>query len=201
MTETDGPAGLIVHLNGWPGAGKKTVGLALAERLGARLIHNHLLHDVAIVVTGFDDPERWPLYETIRSAAYAALVRRPAGETFVMTNALRTNSNRGTAAWRDVVGLAIDRQVPLVPVVLEVEEGENVRRLGSADRQGTKLTDAEKLRDYRHTSELQYPDVPELLVLDTTTLAPREAAERIAAHVANCRPSLMPADARHLRLR
>src|SRR6202011_2120341 len=34
---------MIVHLNGWPGAGKKTIGEALSMLLGARFIHNHLL--------------------------------------------------------------------------------------------------------------------------------------------------------------
>lgn len=53
-------AGLVVHLNGWPGVGKLTIGRALAERLNARLIDNHLLHDAAIACAGLDDPQRWP---------------------------------------------------------------------------------------------------------------------------------------------
>ena len=36
---------MIIHLNGWPGAGKKTIG----EALSARFIPNHLLRDVALV--------------------------------------------------------------------------------------------------------------------------------------------------------
>ncbi|WP_284388078.1 hypothetical protein [Devosia yakushimensis] len=39
---------MIIHLNGWPGVGKLTIGRLLAADLGARFIHNHLLHDVAI---------------------------------------------------------------------------------------------------------------------------------------------------------
>lgn len=69
------PGGLTVHLNGWPGVGKLTVGRVLAERLGARPIDDHLLHDVAIRCTGLADPGRWPLYEKVRQAAYEALRR------------------------------------------------------------------------------------------------------------------------------
>jgi shikimate kinase len=49
---------LIIHLNGWPGVGKFTVARLLSEQLGARLIDNHLLHDVAIQCAGFTDPQR-----------------------------------------------------------------------------------------------------------------------------------------------
>jgi hypothetical protein len=52
----------MIHLNEWLGVGKLTVGRALADRLGARLIDNHPLHDVAIRCTRIDDMDRWPLY-------------------------------------------------------------------------------------------------------------------------------------------
>ncbi len=108
---------MIVHLNGWPGVGKLTVARLLAPRLQARLIDNHLLHDVAIRCTGIDDPARWPLYEAVRAAAYQALADRPRSETFVMTNALCLGAAREREAWRHVVALAETRAVPLVPVV------------------------------------------------------------------------------------
>jgi hypothetical protein len=110
---------MIVHLNGRPGVGKRTVGSFLANHLGARFIHNHLLHDVAIVCTGFDDPERWVLYDLVRHVAYASLRKRPPTEVFVMTNALCKNAPRELEAWRHVVELAMSRNVPLVPIVLE----------------------------------------------------------------------------------
>jgi adenylylsulfate kinase-like enzyme len=111
---------MIVHLNGWPGAGKKTIGEALSKRLGARFIHNHLLHDVAIVCAGLNGDQRWELYESVRAAAYAALAKQPASETFVMTNGLCSNTPREDTAWRHVVDLAMARGVPLVPVILDV---------------------------------------------------------------------------------
>jgi len=112
---------MIIHLNGWPGVGKRTVAAVLAARLGARLIDNHLLHDVAIRCAGVDDPARWPLYETVRAAAYQVLADRPRAETIVMTNALCAGAVREREAWRQVVALAEARAAPLVPVVLEAD--------------------------------------------------------------------------------
>lgn len=191
---------MIVHLNGWPGAGKKTIGGVLAGKIGARFVDNHLLHDVAIVCAGLDGPERWPLYEAVRSAAYAALTRRPAGEVFVLTNALCKHTPHEVDAWRHVVELAIARNVPLVPVVLDLSVEENCRRLQSAGRDNRKMTDPALLRDFIAADEVQRPDVPELLVLDVSALSAEQAAERIRAHLDRVRDALPPATREHLKL-
>jgi broad-specificity NMP kinase len=192
---------MIIHLNGWPGVGKKTIGSVLARNLRARLIHNHLLHDVAIVCAGLDDFDRWPLYEQVRQAAYASLCRRPVIETLVMTNGLCKNTPRELEAWRHVVELAVSRKVPLVPVVLEAAPEELVRRVQSAERVGKKLTDPATLRSILAADTLQHPAVSELLVLDVTDLEPEEAATRIEGHIAVIKPSLAPASLGHLQLR
>ena len=51
---------VIIHINGWPGVGKSTIGKLLAEKIGARFIHNHVLHDVALVCAGHGYEDRWP---------------------------------------------------------------------------------------------------------------------------------------------
>jgi hypothetical protein len=176
---------MIIHLNGWPGVGKLTIGGALAHRLGARLIDNHLLHDVAIRCAGLRDPDRWPLYESVRSAAYAVLARRPASEVFVMTNGLCIGHERELKAWNYIVDLAINRNVPLVPIVLSADIHENVRRVESAERFiRKKLRDGAFLRELVRSDELQRPDVPELIELDVTRLSAEEAVERIIAEIA-----------------
>jgi hypothetical protein len=125
---------MIIHLNGWPGTGKQTIGRALAARIGARPIQNHLLHDVAIVCCGRTTPERWELYEKIRAPVYEYLRTIPSSETLVMTTALCNGSSREVRAWAHVVGLAISRDAPLIPVILQVELSENIRRLRSPER-------------------------------------------------------------------
>ena len=191
---------MIVHINGWPGVGKRTVGEVLCKKLNARFIHNHLLHDVAIVCAGLSSADRWDLYDTVQRAAYATLARRPRAEVFVMTNALCTASSREQVAWRQVVELAMARNVPLVPIVLETTAEENIRRLQSPERLGNKMTDPSLLREFMTADTIQRPDVPELLVLDASALAPEQAAERICSHLDTIRAGLRPATLQHLRM-
>ena len=176
---------MIIHLNGWPGVGKFTIGSALAAAMPARLIHNHLLHDVAINCTGLNDQQRWPLYDAVRELAYSALAERPKSEKFIMTNGLCVHRVREVIACNHVVDLAIKRHVPLVPVVLEADLEENMRRVQSADRVGRKLSDPTILRSMSRSDVIQRPKVPELLVLDVTLLTAAEAAKAIVTHVSS----------------
>ncbi len=192
---------MIIHLNGWTGAGKKTIGAALAQQIGARFIHNHLLHDVAIVCAGLQTEARWTLYEKVRQAAYDSLASQPQSDMFVMTNALCRDAPREQQAWAHGVELAIARHVPLVPIVLQVDLQENLRRLQSAERVGKKLTDPAELESYLATDTLQFPDVPGSLLLNVTHLSAESAAEKIAAHIHAIRTLLRPATKRHLQMR
>ena len=192
---------MIIHLNGWPGVGKKTIGTILASRLGARFIDNHCLHDPALACAGFDDPARWPLYETVRDAAYAVLRDRPAGEIFVMTNALSTKSDRELQSWRLVAELAMARVVPLVPIILTAERDELLRRVASPDRNPRKLTDPATLSGYLEKLHIQHPLVPETLVLDVTDLDPGAAANAIQNHLKSVSSKLPIATIAHLALR
>ena len=175
---------MIIHLNGWPGVGKQTIGRIVASRLDARFIHNHLLHAVAINCTGLRDPGRWELYEEVRRAAYASLAKRPPSEVLVMTNALCTNTPRERDAWDHVVDLAMARHAALVPIVLEADLEENARRIQSTERIGRALSDPAALRSMFATDTIQRPDVPERLVLNVASLSASDAAEAILQHVA-----------------
>ncbi len=193
--------GLIVHLNGWPGVGKLTIGRVLANRLGARLVDNHLLHDVAIGCTGLADPGRWPLYEQVLHAAYEALKDRPDAETFVMTNALCANDPRERQAWDHVIDLAMARNAAFVPVVLEAGFEENSRRLRSPERVGRKLADPAVLATFMTADSIQKPDVPDLLVLDVTRLSADQAADAIYRHLrSGAGERFQPATNRHRNL-
>jgi gluconate kinase len=192
---------MIIHLNGWPGAGKRAIGELLACKLGARFIHNHLLHDVAIVCAGFDSPDRWALYDQVRKAAYQGLRKRPTDELFVLTNALCKTSSREVDAWGHVVRLAMERNVSLLPVVLELDGSENIRRVQSAERVGKKMSNPHALRECFAEHALQYPDVPETFVLDVTSLEADEAAERLLTHIKLVEHTLTPATLDHLLFR
>lgn len=192
---------MIIHLNGWPGVGKQTVGSLLARKLEARFIHNHLLHDIAIICAGSNVESRWTLYESIRSAAYSAFAKQSLPENYAMTNALCKNAPREQMAWRHVVELAMARKTALIPVVLEAAEHELFQRLQSPDRTGRKPSNPAELRGYMKLDAIQKPDVPELLVLDVTEVRPEEAALKIVDFVATVKPSLRPASQRHLQMK
>lgn len=191
---------MIIHINGWPGVGKKTVGQLVSRNLGARFIHNHLLHDVAIACTDLTGTARWTLYEKVRVAAYDALANLPVNETIIMTNALCAGSERERAAWIHVVDLAILRLAPLIPIVLETTLEENLRRLKDPSRDASKLREENLLAEYRAADEIQKPLVKELLVINTTSLSPMKVAETICEHVVPFKSRLKSADESYKRL-
>ena len=188
---------MIIHLNGWPGVGKYTVGKVLADNIGARFVYNHLLHDVAFACAGRGDEERWPLYEKVRAAAYDVLSRRPHDETFVMTNALCNGVAREEEAWVNVVDLAMSRAEKLIPAILLAKTEIIAQRIEATNRSNMKLKDSEALRVMVSKYTLQVPDVPETLELDVSKLSPSEAVNEIRFHLERVANVSAPATNQH----
>ena len=188
---------MIVHLNGWPGVGKKTIGDLVSKKLEARFIHNHVLHDVSFACAGYGDIDRWPLYEKVRSAAYEVLKGRPSHEVFVMTNALCKDVTREIDAWGHVVDLAMHRKVPLIPIVLTASLTENEKRVASPERVN-KLQDPKYLREMVGKYDIQSPSVPETKAFDVTQLSAMDAANEVVDYVNNISTQCMPATTKHL---
>ena len=174
---------MIIHINGWPGVGKYTIGKALAKRINARFIHNHVLHDVAFSCAGYGDEDRWPLYDKVREAAYDVLSRKPANEIFVMTNALCNGHSREEEAWRHVAELAKSRSVTLVPVVLLAETETIAHRICSKERSEMKLKDPDHLREMVTKHTLQVPTSKETFELNVDQLTVEEAIDQICEHL------------------
>ena len=192
---------MIVHLNGWPGVGKYTIGKDLSGKLGARFIHNHVLHDVSFACAGRGDDDRWPLYEKVRAAAYGVLARRPLNEVFVMTNALCYGVTREVEAWNKVVDLAISRSARLIPVILHADTETIVRRISSDNRSDMKLTDPGTVQNMISTHTLQIPEVPETIELDVSDYSVEEAANEILLRVKKVEILARPASAEHKLLK
>ena len=192
---------MIVHINGWPGVGKYTIGKELSKKLGARFIHNHLLHDISFACAGRGDEDRWPLYEKVRLAAYDVLERRPASETFVMTNALCYGVDKEVEAWSKVVDLAISRSALLIPVILRADTETIARRVSSNNRLDMKLKDPVYLREMVSKYSLQVPDVPEVVEVEVSKSSAEEAADEILFRVKEAAKSAKPASAQHKLLK
>ena len=172
---------MLIHINSWPGAGKKTIGELLALRLKARFVHNHHLVDLVAACCDRSDPQWQPLYDRVREAAYESLAHRPAGEPLVMTNVMAADE---VTWWTQICELARRRSDVLVPVVLTLDADENRKRLLDPTRTGSKLKSVEILDALRATDSLLVPlDIATTLVLDVSRLSPEVAVEHIDAHL------------------
>ena len=172
---------MLIHINSWPGAGKKTIGVLLASRLKARFVHNHHFLDLVEACCDRGDPQWQPLCDRVREAAYESLAHRPAGEPLVMTNAIAKDE---VTLWAQICALARRRSDVLVPVVLTLDVDENRKRLLDPSRAGSKLKSVQVLDALRAKHELLVPlDIATTLVLDVGQLSPTIAADLIEAHL------------------
>jgi broad-specificity NMP kinase len=172
---------MLIHINSWPGAGKKTIGELLASRLKARFLHNHHILDLVEACCDRSDARWQSLYDRIRDAAYDALACRPPGEPLVMTNAM---AREEALLWAQICELAGRHGDVLIPVVLTLHADENRKRLLDPNRGGSKLKSAPILDSLRSKCELLVPaDIAATLVLDVSELSAEDAAARIEAHL------------------
>ena len=179
---------MIIHLNGWPGVGKLTVGRIVARELGGHLVDNHTLHNVAACLCERNTAEYWQLYYQVQEIAYARMQAMPKSAVFVMTNALTRESEREVEAWNAVRQLAADRLDTLVAVTLVCSSEENAQRVRSEERANNrKLTDPEPLRAWQSELTLITEGADYSQSIDNTNLAPQEAAGMIADFVGRLR--------------
>lgn len=175
---------MIIHLNGWPGTGKLTVGRILARELGGHLVDNHTLHNVPASLCKRNTDDYWQMYHQVRDIAYARIRVMPLSDVFVMTNALTRESEREIEAWNAVRQLASDRSDTLVAVTLLCSSEENARRVQSEERANNhKLTDPEPLLAWWSELNLIADGADYLQSINNTNLAPQEAAGMIANFV------------------
>ncbi|WLR93444.1 nucleoside kinase [Shinella zoogloeoides] len=176
----NGAPGLIVHINGWPGTGKLTIGRLLADRLGARLLDNHTMINPAEALFSRRDPLHYSLRNAVRDAVFEHLLRAPPGGRYVFTDALADDDwDRGQFDWyRD---LAAQRGARLAAVLLDCGIDENRRRLVAGERAHLlKLTDVTVLESLRARHRLLRPQADMLIELDVTTITAEAAAQAIA---------------------
>lgn len=178
---------MIIHLNGQPGVGKFTVAKHLAEKLNARFIDNHSVINTAMVCADHGTPEYTRIAHELMSYVCKELINRPTNEIMVFTNCLVEEFKADQTRYELVNNLARERGDVLVPVLLECDIEENMRRVqsdGRAEKQ--KLTDPEILKNRLTGYTFIHPaDEPMSLQLDNTDLTAEEAAEKIYQHVIN----------------
>src|SRR5678815_2320572 len=124
---------VIVHINGWPGTGKLTIGRLLAHRLGGRLLDNHTLMNPALALFEREDPRCWPLRQDIKAVVLDYAARTPPDLALVFTDAL-ADIESDAAVFDAYRKLASVRASKLVSVMLACDPEENARRLVAKGR-------------------------------------------------------------------
>lgn len=177
---------VVYHLVGPPGSGKRTVGLRLAALTGAVLLDNHLFNDAVFKPYGADGIRPIPdeihaLAAQVRKLGLEAARLAPRDVSQIFTSYL-TRRPSGPAALQLVRDLAAQRGAMYVPVWLECPEDELARRLPLPERrERAKMRDPEQLHVLLRESGI-LPPPSDAIRLDTTDLAPADAALLIASH-------------------
>jgi cytidylate kinase len=177
---------MIVHMNGYPGIGKLTIGRIVAERVGARLLDNHSIYNVALALTEFKSDAYYQTLRGVRAIAYERILELPADVPVILTNAHAQDSDWGNECWDAVIDLAKARGSELAIVVLDCSVDENRRRIVSADRDAKrKPRDPDMFSGNVTGRPLLDRGGDRLLRLDTTALTAEQSAERVLAWLAS----------------
>jgi len=171
----------VVHIGGWPGAGKRTVGRIVADMLDGRLIHNHLMLDAARAIYARETQESIAMREEVRALILFHAQSLPDEVPVILTDAL-ADEPAAIPLFQPALDLARNRNDPLSTFVLDLALEENQRRLTDPSRRGgDKLMDADVLRTIRASNRLFLPKGS--VTLDVTEMSATDAAVLICAHV------------------
>ncbi len=171
----------LVFIYGPPAVGKLTVAQELAALTGLKLFHNHLTVDLALAFFDFGTKEFGRYLDHLRLEAFETAARENMpGVIFTFVYAYPLDN----LFVEDVKDSAEENggEVCFVQLTCEREELER-RVLGASRQRFRKIKTVEKLQDLFKRYELFKP-VPfeNNLTIDTTHLAPRDAAQKIVEH-------------------
>ncbi|MBL8581040.1 MAG: AAA family ATPase [Rhizobiaceae bacterium] len=170
----------MVHINGWPGSGKLTIGRKLAGMIDARMVDEHLISAPADMLFSRRETLNRTLRIDIRKAVFSHILRAPRAMSFVFTDSLADHP-QDAATFENYRELAERRRARLVAVVVDCSEEENLRRLKLQARdERKKFTDPKRMRKLRDEHKLLRSERVELVEIDVTRLSAEQAAEAIA---------------------
>lgn len=169
---------MIIHINGMPGVGKKTIAEILSKEINARLIDNHLLIDLVLSVCERGSPNYSSNIQKLMNVVLEQIAETPE-QTFIFTNALAAESDADKARFKQIQSFAENQNIPFVQILLTCELEENKRRVISENRKlKGKLMDADELEKlWKYT--IYHPSNEFTFEINTTALSPGVSAEKI----------------------
>lgn len=177
---------MILHINSYPGVGKLTIAKQLAGQIGAKILDNHSIYNVAFALT---EPKSDEFYETVRavrSIAYKRVETLPIATPVILTNAHAVDSKWGNVCWDEAVALARRCGRDHNVVILECSREENARRIQGADREiMRKPRDPALFRQQPVDRSLIDRDADALLRLDVTEMSADQSANQIEEWLAS----------------
>ena len=169
----------MVFLYGAPAVGKQTVAEELAALTGFKSFPNHLTVNPLVALFERNSPPYSRLLREFRVRMLEEAAE--AGVDLIFTWVYPRDTDDAFHAYAEAVE-SRGGQVHLVRLVCD--RAVNLQRAGNESRRaGDKLTDPARLNELLD-GRYEPRQIPfgESLVIDTTELPPRQAAERIAAH-------------------
>lgn len=180
----------LIVIYGPPAAGKLTVARELSELTGYKLVDNHTAIDYLAELfprsEAAYDRVRSQLGRRIRLDIFAAAAS--AGVNLITTFAPLSPGTQDFL--RDIRSVVAQHGGEALFVQLLPDREALLRRVHGESRLGRKIDTAERWHEVVGDNPAAFEPFPDLphLVLDNTTLSPRQAAEQIIAHYPRLRP-------------
>jgi tRNA uridine 5-carbamoylmethylation protein Kti12 len=176
----------LIHINSYPGVGKLTIGRHVASELGAKLLDNHSIYNVAFALTEFKSEAFYDAVREVRSTAYRIVMGLSPDVPVILTNAHAQDSNWGNECWNEAIELAQKTGRRHVVILLDCARDENARRIQSVDRDALrKPRDPTMFRQGEVDRALIDRGADKLLRVDVTDMSANEAAASIVEWLRN----------------
>lgn len=174
---------IIIYLIGRPGIGKLTIAKELSKS-NFLICDNHLINNPVFKLLGSNYHQHipdfaWQTTQEIRTSILNFIAQENKNN-YIFTNVLYDTAI-DHKIYNEISELAFKKQSLFVPVILDANIEENIKRLKSASRaQAHKITNPEIVNFNRSLIEINHPNK---LKLDISSLTAKQTAKIIIEHI------------------